>query len=90
MPSQSYEYLGKKMLESYSIDSPKSNQLYTRLAMINGNVDSKIDNLLKDIFTKNFTKLYLNKTTITSQDIEDNIKTNTDIFEQLYARHLDK
>ena len=52
IPSQSYEYLGKRMLESYSIASPKNNQLYTRIAMSNGNVDIKIDTLLKDLYTK--------------------------------------
>lgn len=186
MPSQSYEYLGKRMFKDYTILSPKNNALYTRLAMTNGNVDTKIDNLLKDIFTKygildngdktrkvgrliykllightislpkfddelneneytlnlkekidfivngllytyrnerfhgntfspfksskaslqtyshahylflwtyflvNFTKLYLNNTTISLQEVENNIRTNVDIFEQLYGRHLDK
>lgn len=52
MPSQSYEYLGKRMFEEYTILTPRSNQLYKRIAMTNGNIDSKIDNLLKDTYTK--------------------------------------
>ena len=52
MPSQSYEYLGKRMFKDYTIPTPRSNALYTRIAMTNGNIDPKIDNLLKDIFTK--------------------------------------
>tara|TARA_R110002050_G_scaffold264951_3_gene405927 strand:- start:1677 stop:2690 length:1014 start_codon:yes stop_codon:yes gene_type:complete len=52
MPSQSYEYLAKRMLDNYSITTPKANPLYTRLAMTNGNIDVKIDELLKDLYTK--------------------------------------
>lgn len=52
MPSQSYEYLAKRMLDNYSITNPKANPLYTRLAMSNGNLDIKLDNLLKDLYTK--------------------------------------
>ncbi|WP_284461990.1 hypothetical protein [Chryseobacterium sp.] len=52
MPSQSYEYLGKRMFKEYTISNPRNNPLYTRLAMTNGNIDSKIDHLLKDTFTK--------------------------------------
>jgi hypothetical protein len=52
IPSQSYEYLAKRMLDNYSIVNPRSNKLYTRLAMTNGIVDVKIDNLLKDLFVK--------------------------------------
>jgi hypothetical protein len=186
MPSQSYEYLGKRMFKDYTIVSPKSNPLYTRIAMTNGSVDTKIDDFLKDTFTKygkpdngdktrkvgrliyklligetiklpkfdnnleenqytldlkeridlivngllytyrnerfhgntfspfksskasiqtyshahylflwtyflvNFTKLYLSNTTISTQEVENNIKLNIDIFEQLYGRHLEK
>ncbi|GBF20689.1 MULTISPECIES: hypothetical protein [Arenibacter] len=39
MPSQSYEYLAKRMLDNYSITCPKANPLYTRIAMTNGNID---------------------------------------------------
>lgn len=52
MPSQSYEYLGKRMFMDYTILTPRTNALYKRIAMTNGNIDPKIDNLLKDIFTK--------------------------------------
>lgn len=52
MPSQSYEYLGKRMLDNYSIATPRANPLYTRIAMTNGNTDVKIDGLIKDLFTK--------------------------------------
>jgi hypothetical protein len=52
MPSQSYEYLGKRMFKDYTILNPRSNALYKRIAMTNGNIEPKIDNLLKDIFTK--------------------------------------
>ncbi|OVE53984.1 hypothetical protein [Chryseobacterium mucoviscidosis] len=52
MPSQSYEYLAKRMLDNYSITNPKANPLYTRIAMSNGNLDIKLDNLLKDLYTK--------------------------------------
>ena len=52
LPSQSYEYLAKRMLKDYSLVSPRANQLFTRLAMTNGNIDVKIDSLLKDLFGK--------------------------------------
>jgi hypothetical protein len=52
IPSQSYEYLGKRMLDKYTIINPRENPLYTRLAMTNGNIDVKMDSLLKDLFTK--------------------------------------
>jgi hypothetical protein len=52
MPSQSYEYLGKRMFDNYSVTEPKNNPLYTRIAMTNGNIDIKIKNLLADIYLK--------------------------------------
>ena len=52
LPSQSYEYLAKRMLKNYSVINPKANKLYTRLAMTNGNVDPKIDNLIRDLHGK--------------------------------------
>lgn len=187
MPSQSYEYLSKRIFKDYTILSPKSNDLYTRIAMTNGVVDNKIDNFLKDIFLKygsldngektrkvgrliyklltgnnislpvvtgtilkennytldikeridfivngllytyrnerfhgntfspfksskaslqtyshahymflwtyflvNITSLYLNNTSISSIEVEKNLKMNIDIFEKLYGRHLEK
>lgn len=186
MPSQSYEYLGKRMLANYSIATPKANPLYTRLAMTNGNIDVKIDGLIKDLFTKygnlingddtrkvgriifkllngdnidlpdsmngtqnnnysldlnekidlvvngllytyrnerfhgntfspfksskaslktyshaqylflwsyflvNITKLYLNNTNISIQEVADNVSVNIDSYKKLYGRHLKK
>lgn len=52
IPSQSYEYLGKRALENYSPLNPKANALYTRIALTNGNKELVIDNLLQHLYYK--------------------------------------
>lgn len=52
MPSQSYEFLAKRLYEDFSLEAPRRNKLYKRIALDSGTEIETIDSLYRDIYNK--------------------------------------